>query len=656
MRKGRKQGARKAGEEPGGGEPASRRKGDPEPGSSPGARPAAGTAAPPGAPRKRGRPRNKPGPGRRVGCRYSPEERRRLLEAYARSGMGVIQFSKTVGVSPQTLCTWKGRYEAEGPKGLEPKGLGRPKGSGAGSTLPGAVKEAITATKRRFPTFGLRKVKDYLGRFLGLKVSEGGVATVIRETPDLPAPEAPRRKQRRRHAIVRTFERARPGALWQTDITSYLLRRHHRRVYLTVFLDDHSRFIAAWRLESQAKSGLVTECVLDGIQKYGKPEEVLSDQGPQYFSWRGRSRFRKLLEKEGIKHVVARSHHPQTVGKTERLWKTIAAEFWDRAHPEELEEARERLGHWVSFYNFFRPHQSLNGMTPADRFFGHEEAVAKAVKARIDENTLLLAIGERPRSTLYVVGQVGDRAFSMHGEQGRVVLQTEEGVHEALKLEDLGLTKAKETSHEEGGKDGDGGASPDGGGAAAPDAPDDDDPDDGAPGGVPGGGPDGGDRGGGEGAGPAADAAPPADADGASGGGGEGAVGECDGGGAAEGARGGDGDPGVVAGGAAQGGGAGAAAGDAASAVADVADGGLGDGGGALEAAEEAGEGAPGDAGGGEPGGAEEEGGTAGAGSPGGAGAGRADADTSHVEGYGGAHREEGCASAPSSRPGSGSR
>ena len=64
------------------------------------------------------------------------------------------------------------------------------------------VKDAIAQTKRRFPSFGLKKVKDYLGRFLGLKVSAGGVATVIRETPDLAAP-VPRRKKQKRHALVR---------------------------------------------------------------------------------------------------------------------------------------------------------------------------------------------------------------------------------------------------------------------------------------------------------------------------------------------------------------------------------------------------------------------------------------------------------------------
>ena len=55
------------------------------------------------------------------------------------------------------------------------------------------------------------------------------------------------------------------------------------------------------------------DSLLLGIQRFGKPEEVLIDQGRQYFRWRGRSEFQKLLDREGIKYLVARSHHPQTL-------------------------------------------------------------------------------------------------------------------------------------------------------------------------------------------------------------------------------------------------------------------------------------------------------------------------------------------------------
>ena len=60
----------------------------------------------------------------------------------------------------------------------------------------------------------------------------------------------------------------------------------------------------------------------------------------------------------------------------------------------------------MSFSNFFRPHQSLGGIGPADRFFGHEGAVAKAVAARTTENSLRLFLGEKARKTLFVGGQV----------------------------------------------------------------------------------------------------------------------------------------------------------------------------------------------------------------------------------------------------------
>jgi hypothetical protein len=42
------------------------------------------------------------------------------------------------------------------------------------------------------------------------------------------------------------------------------------------------------------------EALLEGVQRFGKPEEVLTDQGRQYFTWRGKGEFQKLLDREGI--------------------------------------------------------------------------------------------------------------------------------------------------------------------------------------------------------------------------------------------------------------------------------------------------------------------------------------------------------------------
>jgi transposase InsO family protein len=387
-------------------------------------------------------------PLRRAGWRsgrpnFSAEERRAALEAWEKSGLTAVAFAQLWGVSTGSLRDWRALFERGGPKALEPKKLGRPRGEGR-STLPDALQEEILRTKRRFPSFGLKKVRDFLARFQGRLVSTGSVRKVLSsEGLHDPAPK-PRAKK---HEIICRFERSKPGELWQTDITSYVLTRSRVRVYLTVFLDDFSRYVVAWQLATHQKSELVCETLMEGIERFGKPEEVLSDQGRQYFAWRGKSAFQRLLVREGIRHVVARTHHPETLGKCERLWKTIGVELWERAQPQDLGEARERLGHYFAHYNHLRPHQGIDGLVPADRFFKGEDALRSTLEGRLEEDELGAALSQTPRRSVYVFGQVGDQQLSLHGERGRIVLVTSDGVSQELALDELGLPQ-KEKSDE----------------------------------------------------------------------------------------------------------------------------------------------------------------------------------------------------------------
>jgi transposase InsO family protein len=357
-------------------------------------------------------------------------ERKAALDAFAKSGMTRKVFARTWGITTNTLRAWLKLAQA-GPDALRPKRLGRPPGTRRRPLA--ALAREILRIKQRFPLFGLRKVRDYLLRFVGVRVSASQVRSTLAEAGVAPIPLV--RKRHRSADQVRRFERARPGELWQSDITSFVLARYHQRVYLTVFLDDHSRYIVSHALRSRQTSELVTETLLDGIARFGKPKEVLTDQGRQYFAWRGRSEFEKLLSREGIKHVVSRAHHPETLGKCERLWKTIATEFWDRVRPQDLADARERMSHFVAHYNHFRPHQSLDGLVPADRFFAAEDVVRQSIEQQLSHNELSLAVDETPRKPVFFFGQIGDRQVSLHGERGKLVIQTPEGLREELSLE-----------------------------------------------------------------------------------------------------------------------------------------------------------------------------------------------------------------------------
>jgi transposase InsO family protein len=386
------------------------------------------------------------------GRERSPDERRRAVEAFAQSGMSQVDFSRAWGLSRKTLQVWLARYRERGPKGLERQPRGpRTKRGRLARTIPDGVRAEIARTKQRFPDFGLKRVRDFLSRFMGVRVSTASVARVLDER-GVPRGSAPQRRKRRR-SLPRRFERARPGELWQTDITSFVIGRSRLRVYLIVFLDDCSRFVVSHGLYVYQRAEIAREVLMIGVGSFGKPEEVLSDQGRQYFAWRGKSDFQKLLAKQGIHHAVARAHHPETVGKCERLWETIKREFLDRVELEDLADARERLAHFIAHYNFFRPHQGIGGLVPADRYFGAEVALRRTHEARLAKDELSLALAAPLRTSAYLFGQIGDEQVSVSGERGRLVVHTSSGLRRAIGLDVLGAPSAAQGAASHGSDD-----------------------------------------------------------------------------------------------------------------------------------------------------------------------------------------------------------
>ena len=372
------------------------------------------------------------------------------METFLKAGMKLTDFARLWAISTTTLDGWLKAYRGQGPQGLErPYATGRAKGPKR-KPLPPALKGEITKVVGRFPFFGLRKIRDFLKRFCAVPVSTHQVRRAIEEE-GLPRPAAPKRR-RRGPLTVRRFERARPQELWQSEITSFVLPRPRQRVHLTVFLDDCSRYVVSHALKTHQRQDLVVDALREGMGRYGKPREVLTDQGRQYFAWRGKSDFQKLLQREGIAHVVARAHHPQTLGKCERLWETVKTEFFDRVQLDDLEEATTRLAHFFAHYNFARPHQGIEGMVPADRFFQAEDAVRKTLQARLADNEL--AVGEAPRTPVLLYGRVGEQEVSLHGEKGRLVIQTETGGRQELSFNQLGAPPwRKEEDHDDDARD-----------------------------------------------------------------------------------------------------------------------------------------------------------------------------------------------------------
>ena len=313
--------------------------------------------------------------------------------------------AKAFGVSGAAIAKWTKAFRDQGPAGLE---SGRARNGGRTKT-PNAVKQQqVVALKREHDNWGTRRIRDVLARFEALGVSEHEVRKILHDEGLI---ETPSPKPEREHG-PRRFERATPNQLWQSDIFTFRLRRAER-LYVCVFMDDHSRFVVGHSLAHHQKSALVMEAFERGIAAYGAPTEVLTDNGRQYTVWRGKTEFEELLARMGVQHIRSRPQHPQTLGKVERFWKTLWDEFLGRTVFAHVVDAQRRLDHYISHYNFQRPHQALDGLVPADRFFKAAAHVRAEIERAVAANELRLALEQPPRKPFYVVGQLGDQRLSI---------------------------------------------------------------------------------------------------------------------------------------------------------------------------------------------------------------------------------------------------
>jgi transposase InsO family protein len=347
----------------------------------------------------------------------SAEWRLLILDSWTRTGLPAQDFVAMLGgiISKHTLYQWKRKFIAHGPAGLEDMSRDWPKRQ----RLAEATKRAILMLKETHPEWGIQRISDSLLRGPGLSACPMSVSRVLHE-----AGYASVEEETRPHGVEpKRFERSTPNELWQSDIFTFVLKRQNRRLHLVAIMDDHSRFILSYGLHASASGSFVIEAMRAAVGMFGPPKEMLTDNGTQYHTWRGKSAFRKELERHGVVQIVAAPHRPQTLGKIERFWGTLWNECISSAIYLDMEDARKRIGLFIDHYNFQRPHQGIEGLVPADRFFGAASDVLATLKSRVASNALALAMHGLPRKPFYMTGQVAGKSFSVHAEGERVILQ-----------------------------------------------------------------------------------------------------------------------------------------------------------------------------------------------------------------------------------------
>ncbi|MFC1944675.1 transposase [Chloroflexota bacterium] len=174
---------------------------------------------------------------------------------------------------------------------------------------------------------------------------------------------------------------ARPHQMWATD-ASYFRVVGWGYYYLVTVMDDHSRFILAWKLQKDMSADSLIEVVQGAVDATGMTDvpvedrtKLLSDNGAGYVS----RAFRDYLCLVGIGHILAAPFHPQTNGKVERYQQSLKREVNQLPYelPSQLEKA---IADFVDYYNFRRYHKALGNVTPADVLYGRRKEILQRRK------------------------------------------------------------------------------------------------------------------------------------------------------------------------------------------------------------------------------------------------------------------------------------
>jgi len=341
---------------------------------------------------------------------FPVEFRLRIVKLYLEEGYSPKLLVEQFGISTHSIQRWVKAFRLHGAQGLEPKRAVTRK-----SRIPDEIRHQAVEVKREHPEYGPRRITDVLKRFFLMRTSPATVHKTLAERGLVK--KAPV-KSEKNPSKPRFFERARPNQLWQSDILTIRLGGHN--AYLIGFIDDYSRYMTSLGLYRSQTAEHVLETYRRAVAEYGVPKEVLTDNGRQYTNWRGKTRFEQELEKDRVRHIRSRPHHPMTLGKIERFWKSILGEFLQRAQFDSFEQAVERTVLWVKYYNHKRPHQGIGGLCPADRFFEIAHELRQTIEKGLEENALELALRGRPVDPFYMVGRMGGQSVVIRAEKGKV--------------------------------------------------------------------------------------------------------------------------------------------------------------------------------------------------------------------------------------------
>lgn len=281
----------------------------------------------------------------------------------AEKGEPIAQLCREYSISRATGHKWRRRFRERGYEGLEEESR-RPK-SAALATAEDIVL-AVLALRDAHPSWGPKMLVPVLRRRLGGSTpSERTVCRILKR--------AQRVKERKKRGVLSLVDKApevdalAPNDVWTIDFKGWWRVRTGKRCEPLTVRDAFSRFL----LQAVACSTKIQDVrrELEKLfRKHGVPKAIQCDNGTPFISTRARAGLTQLSAwwvSLGIRVVRSRPGCPQDNGGHERMHRDMKVEV-QSCPSQDLATEQLRLDRFRQQFNHVRPHQALQGRTPAE--------------------------------------------------------------------------------------------------------------------------------------------------------------------------------------------------------------------------------------------------------------------------------------------------